>query len=146
MKLLVVLYLFRVGHLGGRGFRGTRTVTDSQLGGRKIHPYVMAISYGATFISTSAIIGFGGDAAAYGMSLMWLVRLNIFVGIFIACVFFGGRTRSMSLRLDAHLSGVLGARLSIAFYPARVRLGYIALHADLHGRSADERRAKGMFL
>jgi SSS family solute:Na+ symporter len=28
----------------------------------------MALSYGATFISTSAIIGFGGAAGQYGMA------------------------------------------------------------------------------
>ena len=38
------------------------------LGGRKIHPAVMALSYGATFISTSAIVGFGGFAGLFGMS------------------------------------------------------------------------------
>ncbi len=62
----------------------------------------MAVSYGATFISTSAIVGFGGMAALYGMGLLWLVFLNIFVGIFIAFILFGNRTRLMGYHLDAH--------------------------------------------
>src|SRR5512146_2730476 len=62
----------------------------------------MAMSYGATFISTSAIVGFGGVAALFGMSLLWLTFLNIFVGIFIAFIFLGGPTRRMGHRLDAH--------------------------------------------
>ncbi len=32
----------------------------------------MALSYGATFISASAIVGFGGVAATFGMGIQWL--------------------------------------------------------------------------
>lgn len=53
------------------------------------------MSYGATFISTAAIVGFGGMAGVFGMGILWLVFLNILVGIFIAFVFFGKRTRKM---------------------------------------------------
>ncbi len=38
--------------------------------GRSTHPYIMALSYGATFISTAAIVGFGGTAGVYGMGLL----------------------------------------------------------------------------
>lgn len=61
----------------------------------------MALSYGATFISTAAIVGFGGTAGVYGMGLLWLTVLNILVGIFIAFVFFGKRTRKMGHNLNA---------------------------------------------
>ena len=57
MILAVVLYLLAVGYLGYRGFRNTASATDYLLAGRKTHPYIMAMSYGATFISTSAIVG-----------------------------------------------------------------------------------------
>ena len=62
----------------------------------------MAMSYGTTFISTSAIVGFGGAAGLYGMGMLWLTFLNIFVGIFIAFVVFGHRTRTMGHNLDSH--------------------------------------------
>ncbi len=62
----------------------------------------MAISYGATFISTAAIVGFGGIAANFGLSLLWLPALNILVGIVIAFIFFGKKTRSIGLKLGAH--------------------------------------------
>jgi solute:Na+ symporter, SSS family len=100
--VIVVLYLLVVGYLGWLGFRGTKSASDYMLAGRKAHPFVMALSYGATFISTSAIVGFGGVAGLFGMSLLWLTFLNIFVGIFIAFVFLGGPTRRMGHRLDAH--------------------------------------------
>lgn len=62
----------------------------------------MALSYGATFIRTLAIVGFGGMAAKLGMGLLWLTFLNIFVGIFIAFVVFGKRTRKIGHNPDTH--------------------------------------------
>lgn len=102
LTTVVLAYLFVVGLLTTKAYRGTKTTADYMVAGRKIHPFVMAMSYGATFISTSAIIGFGGAAAVFGMSLLWLTFLTIFVGIFIAFVFFGRRTRIMGLNMNAH--------------------------------------------
>lgn len=102
LTTVVLVYLFIVGLLTVKAYRDTHDAADFLVGGRKIHPFVMAMSYGATFISTSAIIGFGGAAAVFGMSLLWLTFLTIFVGIFIAFVFFGRRTRVMGLNMNAH--------------------------------------------
>jgi SSS family solute:Na+ symporter len=114
--IIVVVYLLVVGYLGWLGFRRTQTATDYLVAGRKIHPFVMAMSYGATFISTSAIVGFGGVAGLFGMSLLWLTFLNIFVGIFVAFVFLGGPTRRMGHRLDAHtFPELLGRRYDSKF-------------------------------
>lgn len=116
MIIIVVAYLCVIGYLGFRGFQSTKTATDYLLGGREAHPYVMAMSYGATFISTSAIIGFGGASAIFGMSLLWLPFLNIFLGIFIAFWLFGRKTRTMGLRLDAHtFPELLGRRYQSRF-------------------------------
>ncbi|MBN1436142.1 MAG: sodium:solute symporter family protein [Sedimentisphaerales bacterium] len=101
-SVLIVLYLLVIAYLGWLGYRRTKNQIDYLIAGRKTHPFVMAMSYGATFISTSAIVGFGGVAGMFGMSLLWLVFLNIFVGIFIAFVFLGEPTRKLGHRLDAH--------------------------------------------
>ena len=102
LGLIVLVYLLSIAYLGFRGFKSTKTSKDYLLGGREIHPFVMAVSYGATFISTSAIIGFGGISGVYGMGLIWLTFLNIFIGVLIAFVFFGRKTRTMGHQLDAH--------------------------------------------
>lgn len=102
MIAIIVIYLAIIAFLGYKGFRATKNSSDYMVGGRNIHPYIMALSYGATFISTSAIVGFGGFASALGMNLLWLTFLNIFVGIFLAYIVFGKRTRRMGLNLDAH--------------------------------------------
>jgi SSS family solute:Na+ symporter len=101
-SIIVIIYLIVVGYLGYLGYKGTKTSGDYMIAGRQIHPYVMAISYGATFISTSAIVGFGGAAGVFGMGLLWLTFLNIGLGIAVAFILFGKRTRRIGLNLDAH--------------------------------------------
>jgi len=100
--VVVLVYLMVVGYLGWLGYRRTKTAADFLIAGRDVHPFVMALSYGATFISTSAIVGFGGVAGLFGMSLLWLTFCNILVGVFIAFVFLGPPTRRMGHHLDAH--------------------------------------------
>ena len=100
--LVILIYLMATGYLGWLGWKGTRTASDFLLAGRGAHPVIMAISYGATFISTSAIVGFGGVAGLFGMSLLWLTFLNIAVGIFLAFVVLGEPTRRIGHHLGAH--------------------------------------------
>ncbi len=114
--IAVIVYLAVVAVLGIIAYRRTKTTSDYLLAGRKAHPVVMALSYGATFISTSAIVGFGGNAGVFGFSLLWLTFLNIFLGIFIAFVFFGKRTRRIGQNLNAHtFPEFLGSRFQSRF-------------------------------
>ncbi len=87
--------------MGYVAWRRTKSADDYMVAGRETHPFIMALSYGATFISTAAIVGFGGVAANYGLGILWLVFLNILIGIFIAFVFFGKRTRKMGHNMGA---------------------------------------------
>ena len=100
--IVIAIFALLIGFLGFIGYKKTKSSADFLVGGREIHPFVMAMSYGAAFISTSAIVGFGGVAGAYGLGLLWLPLCNIVIGIFIAFVFFGKRTRRMGLNLKAH--------------------------------------------
>jgi len=114
--IVTLIYLFVIIFLGYKGFKDTKNAKDFLVGGREIHPLVMALSYGSTFISTSAIIGFGGAAGALGMGLLWLTFLNIFVGIMVAFIIFGKRTRRMGHNLDSHtFPELLGARFNSKF-------------------------------
>jgi len=116
LTITVVVYLFMIGFLGYYGYRKTKNTLDYLVAGRATHPVVMALSYGATFISTSAIVGFGGAAAMFGMGLLWLTFLNIFAGIIIAFIVFGKRTRKMGHTLDAHtFPELLGKRFNSKF-------------------------------
>lgn len=95
LGIIVILYMFVLAWLGYLGYRQTKNASDYLLGGRKVNPIIMALSYGATFISASAIVGFGGVAATFGMGIQWLCLLNMFMGVVIAFIFFGRRTRKL---------------------------------------------------
>ncbi len=133
-NIVIIIYLALVGYFGFLGFKKTKNSTDYLLAGRNTHPYVMALSYGATFISTSAIVGFGGVAAWLGGSLLWLTFFNIFVGIFIAFVFLGNPTRKMGIRLGAHtFPELLGKRFDSKFiqiFGAILILAFMPLYAS----------------
>ena len=83
------------------GMPTTPKHNDYMIGGGNMSSTVMALSYGATFISASAIVGFGGVSAAYGMGIQWLCMLNILVGVIIAFIFFGKKTRRLGAELQA---------------------------------------------
>lgn len=101
LNVMILIYLLATLYLGYRAWRETKDSEGYLVAGRKTHPYIMAMSYGATFISTSAIVGFGGTAGLFGMGLLWLTFLNIFVGIFLAFVVYGKRTRKIGHNLHA---------------------------------------------
>ncbi len=116
LGVVMLIYLMVIFYLGWIGYKKTERSDDYMVAGRKINPYILALSYGATFISTSAIIGFGGAAGALGMGLLWLAVMNIIVGIFIAFVVFGSRTRRMGAKLGAvTFPELLGRRFQSRF-------------------------------
>jgi SSS family solute:Na+ symporter len=116
LVVVVVAYCAVIAWLGWIGYRNTKSAADYLVGGRQIHPMLMALAYGSTFISTSAIVGFGGVAALYGMGLLWLTAANILVGIFIAFVVYGRPTRRLGAALDAHtFPELLGRRFQSRF-------------------------------
>ena len=88
-------------YLGWYGYRSTKDNGQFLLGKNKANPILIALSYGATFISTSAIVGFGGMAARYGLSIVWLAVLCILVGTILAFLVFGKRTRRIGNSLGA---------------------------------------------
>ncbi len=106
LGLTVVIYFLSLAYLGYLGYKKTTNTSDYLVGGRQMNPIVMALSYGATFISASAIVGFGGVAAAFGMGIQWLCFLNMLMGVVIAFIFFGLRTRH------------LGAKYNVSTFPA----------------------------
>ena len=101
LGIVFIVYFLMVGYVGYLAYKRTNSSEDFMVAGRQTHPYIMALSYGATFISTAAIVGFGGVAGKYGMGILWLAFLNILLGIFVAFVFFGKRTRRMGKNLNS---------------------------------------------
>ncbi|MDR1380944.1 MAG: sodium:solute symporter family protein [Tannerella sp.] len=101
LGIIVIVYMFIIAWLGYLGYKRTKNANDYLLGGRRTNPIIMALSYGATFISASAIVGFGGVAATFGMGIQWLCLLNMFMGVVVAFIFFGKPTRRLGEKYNA---------------------------------------------
>src|SRR5699024_5902190 len=109
-------YILILSGLAYYGYKKTRTEADYLIAGGNVNPIVMALSYGATFISSSSLIGFGGVSAMNGFGLLWLAFLNIALGIFVAFAVFGKRIRKLSVKLNVFtLPSLLGARYESKF-------------------------------
>ena len=109
--LFMALFAGLFGIIGFFGYKKTKTAEDYFVAGRKMGSVIIAFSYGATFISAVALIGFSGAASLFGHGLLWLAFLNILVGILIAFIFYGFRTRKMGISLKAvTLPEMLGQR------------------------------------
>lgn len=122
LGIVLIIYIFLLASLSYLGYRQTKTANDYLLGGRSVNPIIMALSYGATFISASAIVGFGGVAATFGMGLQWLCLLNVFMGVIVAFILFGRRTR----RLGAQFNARTFAQLLGLHYKSRVIQIFVA--------------------
>ena len=99
--VMTVIFVIITLLLGWYGYKNTSDNQDFLLGRNKASPLIIALSYGATFLSASAVIGFGVQSAVHGMSLMWLCFLNLFAGLIVAFLIFGKRTRRIGRKLGA---------------------------------------------
>lgn len=117
--IFMALFAGLFGIIGFFGYKKTKTAEDYFVAGRKMGSVIIAFSYGATFISAVALIGFSGAASLFGHGLLWLAFLNILVGILIAFIFYGFRTRKMGLSLKAvTLPEILGRRFKSTRFQA----------------------------
>jgi SSS family transporter len=109
---LVVLYVFVMLAIGYWCMRRTRDVSDFFLGGRSLGPWMSAFAYGTTYFSAVLFIGYAGRLGwGFGLQTMWIVLGNTFIGTLLAWLVLAGRTRDMTVRLNAlTMPGFLRAR------------------------------------
>jgi len=78
----------------------TKTLNDFFLGNRKIGPWVSAFAYGTTYFSAVMFIGYAGKIGwGFGLSALWIVVGNAFLGCFLAWKILARPTREMTTRL-----------------------------------------------
>ncbi|HTS19532.1 MAG TPA: sodium/solute symporter [Verrucomicrobiae bacterium] len=99
---LVVLYVAIMLAVGYWCMKRTRNVGDFFLGGRTLGPWMSAFAYGTTYFSAVLFIGYAGRLGwGFGIHTMWIVLGNTFIGTFLAWLVLAGRTREMTVRLNA---------------------------------------------
>jgi len=109
--IMLAIFIAATAFLGWYGYKHTKSNDQFLLGRNKTSPLIIALSYGATFLSASAVVGFGGQSAKYGMIMIWLVVLNLLVGLVVAFLIYGKRTRRIGREVGAFtFSDLLGKR------------------------------------
>lgn len=102
MKLLLVgIYVLILLGCGYVSMKKTKNVNDFFLGGRGVGPWLSAFAYGTTYFSAVLFIGYAGKVGwGFGLSSMWIVFGNAFVGTFLAWKVLAKATRQMTIRLN----------------------------------------------
>lgn len=96
-------YIGLVLWLGWLAFKRTHNTSDYFLGGRKLSPWVAALSAGASDTSGWLLIGLPGFAYAAGLEAMWLA-IGLVAGLTLCWMVMGKRLRLITAHLDNALT------------------------------------------
>ncbi|HSB52469.1 MAG TPA: sodium:solute symporter, partial [Dissulfurispiraceae bacterium] len=100
--IIVILYVVVMLGVGYFYMRRTKSVGDFFLGGRTLGPWMSAFAYGTTYFSAVLFIGYAGKLGwGFGIHTMWIVVGNTLIGTILAWKLLAGRTRDMTVRLNA---------------------------------------------
>ncbi|MBP6927868.1 MAG: sodium:solute symporter family protein [Caldisericia bacterium] len=113
---IAIVFLALLGILAYLGWVRTKNSDDFMLAGKRVPPWLMAISYGSALISTSSIVGFGGKAGEVGLAMVLIVAINIGMGVIMAYIVFGPRIRAVGTKMGAQtMPELLGLRFKSKF-------------------------------
>ncbi|MHB9129884.1 MAG: sodium:solute symporter family protein [Armatimonadota bacterium] len=100
--IIVVLYTLAMLAIGYWSMRRTKSVGDFFLGGRTLGPWMSAFAFGTTYFSAVLFIGYAGKLGwGFGIHTLWIVIGNTIVGTILSWKILAGRTRDMTVRLNA---------------------------------------------
>ncbi|MGQ9602378.1 MAG: sodium/proline symporter [Candidatus Bipolaricaulia bacterium] len=98
-SLVLALYLGLLLAIGLFTSRRLHNVADFYIGGRRVGPWVTALSYVAAYFSSVVIIGGGGFGYKYGLATLWIGAINVLLGCTLAWILLGRRVREFTTRL-----------------------------------------------
>ena len=109
--LVLGVYRLLLAGIGVVTSRRLRSSEDFLLGGRRVGPWVTALSYVAAYFSSVVIIGGGAFGYQYGMATLWVGAINVLIGCTLAWIVLGRRLRRFTARLGTMtVPGFLGER------------------------------------
>ena len=98
--LVILAYLAALVLIGFITGRKTKSVEDFYIGGRKIGPWVTALSFVAAYFSSVVIVGGGGFGYMFGMATLWIGAINVLIGCTVCWIVLGPRIRKFTQRLN----------------------------------------------
>lgn len=98
---LLGLYFAVLIAIGFYSLRKSRDVGGFFLGNRTVGPWISAFAYGTTYFSAVIFIGYAGKVGwGFGLSDLWIVIGNAFIGNLLAWKVLARPTREMTARLN----------------------------------------------
>jgi SSS family transporter len=114
--IIIIAYLALLILVGLITGRRTRSVEDFYIGGRKIGPWVTALSFVAAYFSSVVIVGGGGFGYMFGMATLWIGAINVLIGCTVCWIVLGPRIRRFTKRLNTMtIPGFIGERYQSRF-------------------------------
>ncbi|MBT9130547.1 MAG: Osmoregulated proline transporter OpuE [candidate division WS2 bacterium] len=98
--LVISAYMIFILSIGFLSRKNLKQPEDFYLGGRKIGPWVTALSFLSAYFSSVLIIGGGGFGYKYGLSTLWIGAANVLLGCCLLWIILGERTRKMTKKLN----------------------------------------------
>ncbi len=93
--LTLIVYMVTLLGIGLWASRRTRDEDDFYLGGRRLGPWMAAISANASSSSAWSLVGVSGAAYAWGLSALWLM-ISVVAGMLLAWLYVAPRLRAAS--------------------------------------------------
>ena len=100
LELSFFLYLFFLLGIGVYAYRFSRNLEDFILAGRRLGPWVVALSAQASDMSGWLLLGLPGEAFKQGLSVFW-VAIGCLLGTYFNWAVISRRLRSLSEKLGA---------------------------------------------
>jgi len=97
---VILAYLVALILIGLITGRRTKSVEDFYIGGRRIGPWVTALSFVAAYFSSVVIVGGGGFGYMFGMATLWIGAINVLLGCTVCWIVLGPRIRKFTQRLN----------------------------------------------
>jgi SSS family solute:Na+ symporter len=97
---VILAYLVALILIGLITGRRTKSVEDFYIGGRRIGPWVTALSFVAAYFSSVVIVGGGGFGYMFGMTTLWIGAINVLLGCTVCWIVLGPRIRKFTQRLN----------------------------------------------
>jgi len=101
--VIIIAYVLVMLAIGWWCMRRTKSVGDFFLGGRNLGPWMSALAFGTTYFSAVIFIGYAGKLGwQFGIYTLGIVIGNTIIGTVLSWWLLAGRTRDMTVKLNAH--------------------------------------------
>ncbi|WP_281166641.1 sodium:solute symporter family transporter [Salinicoccus carnicancri] len=133
-----LLLMLVVGYLSARRMK---TIADFATGGGKLGPYVLGLSFAATYLSAATFLGYPGWSYEWGFSNLWLFIAIIFGGpagvLMVAKKIRKLNTTQKSISLPDWLGGLLPERCAACRHSPHTAVQYILYRRTVRRRCQD---------